>query len=134
MGRPFSFSLWSGCVRLRREPIHRLANAYISEYRVTGRLEVLQRPRMAYWVFPMDLPSDDKHNMQLDPKYTPQPIVNNRLASAFHLPIDVNIAYGSSSFMPLVPYLTVLFQLLSTPRRRKAPAYIGRSSQNDDLS
>jgi hypothetical protein len=68
---------------------------------------------MAYQVFPTDLPSDDKHNMQLDPKYIPQPTVNNRLASAFHLPIGMNIAYDANPIILLVPNLTLLFQLLS---------------------
>ena len=72
---------------------------------------------MEYWVFPTDLASDDKHNMQLDPKYIPQPIVNNRLSSAFHLPIGVNIAYVICYFVPLVSYLTSLFQILSIPGR-----------------
>ena len=62
---------------------------------------------MAYSVFPTDLPSDDKHNMQLDPKYIPQPTVNNRLSSVFHLPIGVNIAYDPSFIVPLFLYLTV---------------------------
>ncbi|KAH9047121.1 hypothetical protein EDB84DRAFT_1462824 [Lactarius hengduanensis] len=66
---------------------------YGQEYVVTGRQEVLQEPRLEYWVYPMDLTSDDKHNMQLDPKYIPQPTVNNRLSSAFHLPIGVNVAF-----------------------------------------
>ena len=76
---------------------------------VTGRLEVLQGPRVENWVFPTDLPSDDKHNMQLDPKHIPQPTVNNRLSSAFHLPIGVNIAYDTNPIVPLVSYLTVFF-------------------------
>ena len=63
---------------------------------------------MEYWVFPTDLASDDKHNMQLDPKYIPQPIVNNRLSSAFRLPIGVNIAYEIYYFVPLLSYLTSL--------------------------
>lgn len=71
----------------------RFRSHYGQEYMVTGRLEVLQGPRVEYWVFPTDLPSDDKHNMQLDPKHIPQPTVNNRLSSAFHLPIGVNIAF-----------------------------------------
>jgi hypothetical protein len=97
------------------------------EYMVKCRLEALQGPRVEYWVFPMDLTSDDKHNMQLDPKFIPRPTVNDRLASAFHLPVGVNIAYDTSSIIPLVPYLTdlYLFQLLSAPRERKAPAYFG---------
>ena len=84
---------------------------------VTGRLEVLQGPRVEYWVFPTDLLSDDKHNMQLDPKHIPQPIVNNRLSSGFHLPTGVNIAYDANCFIPLVSYLTSLFQILSVPGR-----------------
>ena len=86
---------------------------------VTGRLEVLQGPRVEYWVFPTDLASDDKHNMQLDPMYIPQPTVNNRLSSVFHLPIGVNIAYDSSSVMLFIPYLMVhssLCQLLENER------------------
>ena len=80
---------------------------------------------MEYWVFPTDLPSDDKHNMQLDLKYIPQPTVNSRLSSAFHLPIGVDIAYDSNSLIQLVPHLTELLQLLSAPRWRKTPAYFG---------
>ncbi|KAH9047539.1 hypothetical protein EDB83DRAFT_2267127 [Lactarius deliciosus] len=64
-----------------------------ASYMVTGRQEVLQEPRLEYWVYPVDLTSDDKHNIQLDPKYIPQPTVNSRLSSAFHLPIGVNIAF-----------------------------------------
>ena len=55
----------------------------------------------------MDLTSDDKHNMQLDHEYIPQPTVNSRLSSAFHLPIGVNIAYGPNSKLPFAPYLTI---------------------------
>ena len=101
---------------------------------VTGRVEVLQGPRVEYWVFPMDLPSDDKHNMQLDPKYIPQPVVNNRLASAFHVPIEMNTAYDTSSIIPLALCLTDLFQLLSASRWGKAPSYFSRPSQSDYLS
>ena len=66
---------------------------------VTGRLEAFQGSRVAYSVFPTDLPSDDKHNMQLNPKYIPRPTVNNRLGFAFHLPIGVNIAYDANFFL-----------------------------------
>lgn len=71
----------------------------------------------------MDLTSDDRHNMQLDSKHVPQPAVNTRLSSAFHLPIGMDIAYDTTSVMPLLLYLTFLFQLFSSPGRRKAPAY-----------
>ena len=91
-------------------PSHPLTNASrYQEYMVTGRLEALQGPRVVYSVFPTDLPSDEKHNMQLDPKYIPQPTVNNGLSSAFHLPIGVNIAYDTSSILLFVLYLISFF-------------------------
>ena len=80
---------------------------------VTGRQETLQGPRLEYWVYPMDLTSDDKQNMQLDPRHIPLPAVNNRLSSVFHLPIGMHIAYDPNFVTSLVPYLMVLFQLFS---------------------
>jgi hypothetical protein len=41
----------------------------------------------------MDLPSDDKHTMQLDSNYIPNPAVNDRLSSRFDIPITMNIAF-----------------------------------------
>ena len=102
---------------------------------VTGRLEVLQGPGVEYSVFPiMVLQRDDKHSMQLDSKYIPQAIVNNRLGSAFHVPIGMNTAYDTSSIIPLALCLTDLFQLLSASRWGKAPSYFSRPSQSDYLS
>ena len=43
----------------------------------------------------MDLTSDDKHKMQLEPDYIPSPAVNDRLSSRFYIPITMNIAYVS---------------------------------------
>ncbi|KAH9047481.1 hypothetical protein EDB83DRAFT_2317547 [Lactarius deliciosus] len=56
----------------------RLRSHYGQEYVVTGRQEVLQEPRLEYWVYPMDLTSDDKHNMQLDPNFC-QVLENEKL-------------------------------------------------------
>ncbi len=44
----------------------------------------------------MDLTSDDKNNMQLDPKYIPRPITNDRLSSSFCIPIGMDIVYASN--------------------------------------
>ncbi|KAI0250894.1 hypothetical protein BJV78DRAFT_1275616 [Lactifluus subvellereus] len=62
-------------------------------YVITGRRESLQEPKLEFWVHLMDLASDDRHSMQLDPQYTPNPAVNERLSCAFRLPLDMNIAF-----------------------------------------
>ncbi|KAH9165762.1 hypothetical protein EDB89DRAFT_2008009, partial [Lactarius sanguifluus] len=58
------------------------------DYRVTGRWEMPklhQVPQIELRVHPMDLTSDDRHNMQLDPKHVPTPTINDRLSSSFRL-------------------------------------------------
>jgi len=76
---------------------------YSQEYVITGRRPALQEPILEIWVHLMDLTSDDKHDMQLDPKYIPNPAVNDRLSTGFYVPITMNIAYGSD----LVTSLTI---------------------------
>ena len=51
----------------------------------------------------MDLASEDRHNMQLDPQYTPNPVVNERLSSAFCLPLDMDIAYDFVTVTCAIP-------------------------------
>ncbi|KAI0302897.1 hypothetical protein B0F90DRAFT_1935607 [Multifurca ochricompacta] len=63
------------------------------EYWITGRRDALQGPRLQFWIHLMDLTSDDKQTIQLDPKHIPNPTVNGRLSSAFYLPIGVDIAF-----------------------------------------
>ncbi|KAI0280129.1 hypothetical protein BGY98DRAFT_965783 [Russula aff. rugulosa BPL654] len=63
------------------------------EYLFTGHREATQAPRLRLKVHLMDLTSDDKHNMQLDPKYIPRPITNDRLSPSFCIPIDMDIAF-----------------------------------------
>ncbi|KAH9059728.1 hypothetical protein EDB87DRAFT_1831890 [Lactarius vividus] len=58
------------------------------DYRVTGRWEMPkmhQVPQIELRVHPMNLTSDDRHNMQLDPKHVPTPTINDRLSSSFRL-------------------------------------------------
>jgi hypothetical protein len=62
-----------------------------SEYVITGRKEALHGPYLEYWVHPMDLTSDDRHDMQLSPQHIPNPTVNERLSCAFLLPPGVPI-------------------------------------------
>ncbi|KAI9429455.1 hypothetical protein H4582DRAFT_2149461 [Lactarius indigo] len=80
-----------------------LRSHYGQEYMVTGRQEVLQEPRLEYWVYLTDLMNDDKYDTRPDPKFTTRPTVNNRLSSAFHLPIRVNIAYAEGVWMSVTP-------------------------------
>ncbi|KAI9455179.1 hypothetical protein BJY52DRAFT_1224795, partial [Lactarius psammicola] len=66
------------------------------DYRITGRWEmpkVQQVPQIELCVHPMDLTSDDRHNMQLDSKYVPTPTINDRLSSSFRLPISMEPAF-----------------------------------------
>lgn len=43
----------------------------------------------------MTLTSDDRQDMQLNPKHIPRPTVNDRFLSCFHLAIGNDIAYDS---------------------------------------
>jgi len=64
-------------------------------FKVTGRLEVPQMhqvSRLELRIHLIDLPIDDKHNMQLDPKYIPTPTINDRLSSSFRLSTSVQPA------------------------------------------
>ena len=89
-------------------------NVLPSEYVITGRREALQEPELEYRVHLMDLASDDRHSMQLDPQYTPNPTVNEWLSCAFCLPPDMEIAYGSRfvTITCAIPYFAfaVLFR------------------------
>ena len=77
-----------------------------SEYMITGRREALQEPKLEFWVHLIGLPSDDRHNVQLDPQCTPNPAVNKQLSCEFHLPLDMDITYESYSItvMCAIPY------------------------------
>ena len=62
--------------------------------KITGRLEVLetnQESELKLWIHPMDLTSDDKHNMQLDPKHIPAPTISDRLSSSLLLPTSLEL-------------------------------------------
>ena len=41
----------------------------------------------------MDLTSDDKHNMQLNHKHIPNPVVGDRRSGVFHLSLGHRIVY-----------------------------------------
>jgi hypothetical protein len=65
------------------------------DFEVTGRLEVPavdQIPQIMLRVHPMDLTSDDRHNMQLNLAHTPTPTINERLSFPFPFPPTFELA------------------------------------------
>jgi hypothetical protein len=70
----------------------------------------------------MDLTSDDKERMKLNPKHLPNPIVSDRRSDEFHLPLGLRVVYASSPSRLLACVLTECsFQLSKAPRERKTP-------------
>jgi len=65
------------------------------EYWITGHRQALKGQRLEFRVHLMALTTDDRHNMQLNPKHTPSPSVNDRSSSCFYLSIGNDIAYES---------------------------------------
>lgn len=82
----------------------------------------------------MDLTSDDKHNMQLDPTYIPRPITNDRLSSTFYFPVGMDIACASSFITRFALNLRAHSQLPSDPGDEKAPPHSERQRQSLYLS
>ncbi|KAI0259089.1 hypothetical protein BC834DRAFT_974600 [Gloeopeniophorella convolvens] len=64
-----------------------------NEYKVTGRRNVPQEPKVKLHVHRLDVSSDDRHNMRLETKHIPHPTVDSRFGSEFCLPIGVEISY-----------------------------------------
>ncbi|KAH8993666.1 hypothetical protein EDB83DRAFT_2325213 [Lactarius deliciosus] len=61
---------------------------YAPVFKLTGRREepeVHQMPEIKLWVHLMELTSEDRHNMQMDPKHIPTPTINERLSSSFQV-------------------------------------------------
>ena len=67
-----------------------------SGFKVIGRTEVSEGPKLEFRVHLMDLTSDDKHNMQLNHKHVPNPVVSARRSGVFRLPLGHRIVYVSN--------------------------------------
>ncbi|KAN0136209.1 hypothetical protein V8E53_006069 [Lactarius tabidus] len=80
---------------LRLESVERSGKGYYSalEYKVSGRRETPEEPKLEFCVHLMDLSREDEHDMQLNPKHIPRPNVNPNLSSRFYIRIGVNIAF-----------------------------------------
>ncbi|KAF8267057.1 hypothetical protein EI94DRAFT_1731643 [Lactarius quietus] len=62
-----------------------VAKRRTSDYKITGRWEMPrmhQVPQIEFRVHPIDLTSDDRHNMQLDSNHILTPSINDRLSSS----------------------------------------------------
>ncbi|KAI9434837.1 hypothetical protein H4582DRAFT_1855657 [Lactarius indigo] len=82
---------------LRLDSVERSGRDYYwsssSDYKVSGRREAPEEPKLEFWVHHMDLSSEDKHNMQSNRKHIPHPTVNTKLSSRFYIPIGLDIAF-----------------------------------------
>jgi hypothetical protein len=93
-----------------------MVRAGYTEYEVTGRRTELEEPKLRFQVHHMELTSDDKERVKLNPKHLPIPIVNDRRSDQFHLPLGLRIVYGFSPARLLAYVLTeYFFQLPKAP-------------------
>jgi hypothetical protein len=94
-----------------------MVRACYKEYKVTGRRTELQEPKLRFRVHHVDLTSDDKERMKLNPKHLPNPFVSDQRSVDFHLPLGLHIVYGLSSARLLTCVLTECsIQLPKAPR------------------
>ena len=90
-------SFWSqGTYVLSQLLSQRSSRSLCQGYNVTGRIDVLEEPHLEFRVHLIDLKTDDSHNMQLDPKHIPVPIVNDRRHGTFRLPLGLRIVCVSN--------------------------------------
>ena len=79
------------------------------EYKVTGRRAELEKPKLRFRVHHMDLTSEDRERMKLNPKHLPSPIVSDMRSNEFHLPFGLLVVYGSSPARLFACVLTECF-------------------------
>ncbi|KAH8989296.1 hypothetical protein EDB92DRAFT_2003843 [Lactarius akahatsu] len=80
---------------LRLDSVERSGRDYYwsTEYKVSGRREAPEEPKLEFWVHLVGLSSEDKQNMQSNRKHIPRPTVNAQLSSRFYVPIGLDIAF-----------------------------------------
>ena len=81
---------------------------YSQEYKVRGRRDSLEEPKLEFRVHLMDLSSDDKNKMQLNHSHIPDPAVGDQRSHVFYLPIGLRIVYVSDFVRVLVLHLNIL--------------------------
>ncbi|KAH9046371.1 hypothetical protein EDB83DRAFT_2295029 [Lactarius deliciosus] len=77
---------------LRLDSVER-SGYWSMDYKVSGRREAPEEPKLEFWVHLVGLSSEDKHNMQSNRKHIPGPTVNAQLSSRFYVPIGLDIAF-----------------------------------------
>lgn len=75
-------------------------------YKVTGRIDVLEEPKLEFQVYLMDLAGNDKANMRSNPKHVLNPVISDKPSGVFHLPLGLRIVYASNIVNLLVHQLT----------------------------
>jgi hypothetical protein len=98
--------------------LHKSISRGYQEYRVTGRREEPEDPKLKFWIHFMDLTSDDRHKMQFDPKHVPNPIVADQRSGVFHLRLGLHIVYVSY-LVKLLACHVISYQLSQAPWKRK---------------
>ncbi|KAI0290685.1 hypothetical protein BC826DRAFT_1176746, partial [Russula brevipes] len=74
--------------------VHRRRKGFGSpEYGVTGYKKALEEPKLAFRLHLMDITRDDRHNMKLNPRHLPNPVVSNPRSGLFHLPLGLKIIF-----------------------------------------
>ena len=88
--------------------IHGVQKLRKNEYKVFGRRDELQEPKLKFRIHLLDLTSEDKKTMKLNPKHIPKPIVSDHRSGEFHLPLGLRIVFEFNFVRSLVRQLTIL--------------------------
>jgi hypothetical protein len=108
------------CHRVRVFTVFTNGSGY-KVYKVTGRRAELERPKLRFQVHHMDLTSDDRERMKLDPKHLPNPIFSDIRSNEFHLPLGLRVVYGSGPALLACVLIECSFQLSKASREQKTP-------------
>ncbi|KAI9511015.1 hypothetical protein F5148DRAFT_1281300 [Russula earlei] len=114
------------------------------EYKVAGRRVEPVEPKLKFRIHLMDLTSDDKYNMQSNPKHVPHPVVSDRRSVPFHLPLGLHIVFhkllANEKFLLVladrdkhVIYLERLSEMDAAIQRAKPIKTLNRDKVGEDL-
>ncbi|KAI9460706.1 hypothetical protein F5148DRAFT_1276740 [Russula earlei] len=121
--------------------VEKWGRGYPPDYRVTGRRVEPVEPKLEFLIHLMDLTSDDKHNMQSNPKHVPNPVVSDRRSVPFHLPLGLHIVLLANRRLLIVLadrdkyaiYLEPLSEMDAAIQRAKPIKPLNRDKVGEDL-